>query len=237
MASRAEQKARTRHLLIDSWLQIIGSGTNFAAISLREVAKTAGVVPTSFYRHFDDMDELGLAAVDELGLDLRRLMRAPLDASQPVEGIVREWVAAYQDYVLKHADLVQFVNQARTGGTPSLREAIDHELAFFRTRLAGALAEAMPTLKAADRETVAEVILAVLVENTNALLALPTRSSARRAELEEGLERKLRVVLLGAAELAGSSGDRGASSGAGAAAGSQSKPVTRLKPTRRASAS
>lgn len=237
MASRAEQKARTRHLLIDSWLQIIGSGTNFAAISLREVAKTAGVVPTSFYRHFDDMDELGLAAVDELGLDLRRLMRAPLDASQPVEGIVRAWVAAYQDYVLKHTDLVQFVNQARTGGTPSLREAIDHELAFFRTRLAGALAEAMPSLKAADRETVAEVILAVLVENTNALLALPTRSSARRAELEEGLERKLRVVLLGAAELAGSSRDRGAPAGAGAAAGSQSKPVTRLKPRGRASAS
>jgi AcrR family transcriptional regulator len=225
MASRAEQKARTRHLLIDSWLQIIGGGTNFAAISLREVAKTAGVVPTSFYRHFDDMDELGL--------DLRRLMRAPLDASQPVEGIVREWVAAYQDYVLKHADLVQFVNQARTGGTPALREAIDHELAFFRTRLAGALAEAMPTLKAADRETVAEVVLAVLVENTNALLALPTRSSARRAELEEGLERKLRVVLLGAAELAGTSGRRGPS----AAAGPQSKPVTRLKPKGRASAS
>ena len=203
MASRAEQKARTRHLLIDSWLQIIGSGTNFAAISLREVAKTAGVVPTSFYRHFDDMDELGVAAVDELGLDLRRLMRGPFDAAQPLDEVLREWVAVYQDYVLKNTDLVQFVNQARTGGTPSLREAIDHELDFFRTRLAGALAEAMPGLPAGDRSTVAQLILAVLVENTTALLALPAKSAARRAELEEGLERKLQVVLLGAAQLGG----------------------------------
>jgi AcrR family transcriptional regulator len=230
MASRAEQKARTRHLLIDSWLQIIGGGTNFAAISLREVAKTAGVVPTSFYRHFDDMDELGLAAVDELGLDLRRLMRGSLDPAQPIEDVVREWVAVYQDYVRKHTDLVQFVNQARTGGTPALREAIDHELAFFRTRLAGALGETMPTLKSADRDTVAQVVLAVLVENTNALLALPARRSARRAELEEGLERKLRVVLLGAAQLAGGAAPPAATT-------APKTPVTRLKPKGRATAS
>ena len=53
---------------MDSALAIIGFGANFASISLREVAKTAGVVPTSFYRHFGDMEELGLAMVDELGL-------------------------------------------------------------------------------------------------------------------------------------------------------------------------
>ena len=70
MASRAEQKALTRSALIDSWLRIIGSGTNFASVSLRQVAKTAGVVPTSFYRHFGDTEDLGLAVVDQLGMDL-----------------------------------------------------------------------------------------------------------------------------------------------------------------------
>ena len=46
MATRAEKKARTRNALMDSVLHIVGVGANFASISLREVAKTAGVVPT-----------------------------------------------------------------------------------------------------------------------------------------------------------------------------------------------
>ncbi|QUJ07787.1 HTH-type transcriptional repressor FabR [Salmonella enterica subsp. enterica] len=41
---------------------------------MREVAREAGA-PTSFYRHFRDVDELGLTMVDESGLMLRQLMR------------------------------------------------------------------------------------------------------------------------------------------------------------------
>ncbi len=47
----------------------------FSNLSLREVAREAGIAPTSFYRHFSDMDELGLEMVDEAGLMLRQLMR------------------------------------------------------------------------------------------------------------------------------------------------------------------
>ncbi len=45
---------------------------SFASLSLREVAREAGIAPTSFYRHFRDVDELGLTMVDESGLMLRR---------------------------------------------------------------------------------------------------------------------------------------------------------------------
>ena len=48
---------------------------SFSNLSLREVAREAGIAPTSFYRHFSDMDELGLEMVDEAGLMLRQLMR------------------------------------------------------------------------------------------------------------------------------------------------------------------
>ena len=47
----------------------------FSNLSLREVSREAGIAPTSFYRHFKDMDELGLSMVDEAGLILRQLMR------------------------------------------------------------------------------------------------------------------------------------------------------------------
>ncbi len=56
---------------------------SFASLSLREVAREAGIAPTSFYRHFRDVDELGLTMVDESGLMLRQLMRrAPADSQR-----------------------------------------------------------------------------------------------------------------------------------------------------------
>ena len=199
MASRAEQKARTRNALIHSWLRLIGDGANFASVSLREVAKTAGVVPTSFYRHFGDMDELGLAVVDQLGSDLRRLGRLSQDPDTPVSASVQQGVAAFAEYVTENADLVRFVNQARTGGNSPLRKAIDNELEFFSARIASALGDVRPELDTAARDLVAELVIAVLLESTPAMLEA---DAEQLVEARSSLEQKIRVVLLGAAQLA-----------------------------------
>ncbi len=199
MASRAEQKARTRNALIHSWLRLIGDGANFASVSLREVAKTAGVVPTSFYRHFGDMDELGLAVVDQLGSDLRRLGRLSKDPDTSVSASVQQGVEAFAEYVTENADLVRFVNQARTGGNSPLRKAIDNELEFFSARIASALGDVRPELDTAARDVVAELVIAVLLESTPAMLEADAEQlSAARS----GLEQKIHIVLLGAAQLA-----------------------------------
>ena len=65
MSPRAEQKQQTRHALMDAARSLMDSGRGFGSLSLREVSRTAGIVPTGFYRHFQDMDELGLALVAE----------------------------------------------------------------------------------------------------------------------------------------------------------------------------
>jgi AcrR family transcriptional regulator len=202
MVTRAEQKALTRGALIESVLRIIGDGANFASISLREVTKSAGLVPASFYRHFDDMDELGLAVVDELGLDLRRLMRGTLDTDLPLEDVVSGLAYGYETYVHGASHLVQFVNQARTGGSPRVRAAIAHELDFFVSRVAGSLPDLVPGLRPADRQTVAELLLAVLLESTTELLAIPEDDEERLAELRQGLSDRLMVVMLGAQAMA-----------------------------------
>jgi AcrR family transcriptional regulator len=203
MASRAEQKARTRKALVGSVLRIVGDGANFASISLREVAKTAGVVPTSFYRHFEDMDELGLAVVDQLGLDIRRLLRGSFDPSVPRDELLERFVTGYQTYVLDNADLVRFANQARTGGTAPLNGAISHELEFVGTRLASGLSDVVPGLKPTDRDTVAALILAVLLEGVDDLLSLDPGDDARRTEFKERSVAQLSIVMLGADQRAG----------------------------------
>ena len=70
MSTRAEQKLRTRRALMDAALSQLSADRGFGSLSLREVAREAGIAPTSFYRHFSDLDELGLALVDEGGVAL-----------------------------------------------------------------------------------------------------------------------------------------------------------------------
>jgi len=183
---------------MDSALAIIGFGANFASISLREVAKTAGVVPTSFYRHFGDMEELGLAMVDELGLNLRRLMRGSFDAKEPLEDIVNHCVDAYFRYVLDNANLVQFVNQSRTGGTEGLQNAVRNELQFLSGRISTELSGYLPDTRSHDRDTVASLIVATLMENTTHLLALSSENSALQVELKQRTVDQINIILTGA---------------------------------------
>ena len=72
---RAQQKEKTRRALINAAFNQLTAEKSFSNLSLREVSREAGIAPTSFYRHFRDMDELGLTMVDEAGLTLRQLMR------------------------------------------------------------------------------------------------------------------------------------------------------------------
>src|SRR3546814_13233378 len=62
--SRQERKERTRRAILDAALDQL-SHTSFDSISLRQLVKAVGIVPTGFYRHFATLDELGLALVEE----------------------------------------------------------------------------------------------------------------------------------------------------------------------------
>ncbi len=62
--TRAQRKQRTREALLDAALSML-EDRPFASLSLREVSRAAGISPAAFYRHFQDMDELGFALVDE----------------------------------------------------------------------------------------------------------------------------------------------------------------------------
>lgn len=86
---RAQQKEKTRRALIDAAMNQLSAETGFSSLSLREVAREANIAPTSFYRHFRNMDELGLTLVDECGLTLRQLLRQARQRIEKGGSIIR----------------------------------------------------------------------------------------------------------------------------------------------------
>ncbi|WP_278256352.1 TetR family transcriptional regulator [Nocardioides convexus] len=74
--TRVERKERTRRAILDAALAL-SEETTLVALSLRQVAKEVGIVPTAFYRHFPSIEDLGLALVEESLDTLRALLREP----------------------------------------------------------------------------------------------------------------------------------------------------------------
>lgn len=50
--NREQKKRQTRQAFFNAVLDLCMSGQGYSSISLRQVTREVGVVPTAFYRHF-----------------------------------------------------------------------------------------------------------------------------------------------------------------------------------------
>jgi len=199
MLSREEKKQLTRKSLMDAALYLIGQGDNFSNISLREVAKNAGVVPTSFYRHFKDMEELGLNLVDDFGVMLRRLMRTVRQNETYANSMGRCSTEAFLSFVLEHPEHLSFICQSRTGGTPALRTAIRNELGFFANELAMDLRrmERLAKVDAPTLEATCKLFVTTYFDSAIDLLDMATSSPNFEQEYKEMMMQRLKVIWFG----------------------------------------
>ena len=137
MPTRAEQKQATRRAIIDAELKL-SAERGFSSLSLRSVAKEAEIAPTSFYRHFADMDELGLTLVDEVGMSLRQLVR---EARRRVDesgkgSVIRASIQTFLEFVERNENLFRLLLGEGSGSTPHFRRAIAKEIQRFTGDLA-----------------------------------------------------------------------------------------------------
>ncbi|WP_392551796.1 HTH-type transcriptional repressor FabR [Orbus wheelerorum] len=143
---RAIQKERTRRSLIDAAFNQLNAEQGFASLSLREVAREAGIAPTSFYRHFRDMDELGLAMVDESGLTLRQLMRQARKRIEKGGSVIQTSVTTFIEFIDNNSKVFFLLLRERAGTSAAFRSAIAREIQHFILELTDYLdnANSMP---------------------------------------------------------------------------------------------
>ncbi len=196
MATRPEKKAKTHRALIDAALDL-SAERGFSGLSLREVTRRAGTVPTAFYRHFRDMDDLGLALVDEVGLSLRQLMRQARRQAERNKSRVRASVETLIEFVRKNANLFRLLLGERSGSSPAFRKAIQEEMLRFIDELSVDLERAAQAAKRplTNPHLVSEAIVAVVFTVGAEALDLTTRN---RRELTERIIQEVRIILRGA---------------------------------------
>ena len=194
--SRRESKELTRKALLRAALKLL-SRRSFDAISLREVTREAGVSPTAFYRHFDDMDELGLVLVDESFGALREMLRDARVDPELYDDAIRGSIKVVVEHVDRHEAHLRFIARERYGGVGRLRRAIARELQLFADELALDLAR-FPLVgdwPADDRTMLADLITETMVSLAATLV--DSRPEDREAVVDRA-ERQLRLIAVGA---------------------------------------
>ena len=139
---RAQQKEKTRRQIIDAALGQLSAERSFSSLSLREVAKEAGLAPTSFYRHFSDMDELGLTLVDEAGLTLRQLMRQARQRIDKGGSVVKISVVTFMEFLENNGNIFRLLLRERSGTSSAFRAAVSREIRYFTLELCDYLQQA-----------------------------------------------------------------------------------------------
>jgi AcrR family transcriptional regulator len=182
---KKEEKERVRHALLRATLRLAATH-GYASLGLREAAREAGIAPTSFYRHFQDMGALGLALVTDLVEPLVRELvgvaqQAAASGQDALVAVVERSMAAVAD----DPELLRFVVAEYGGAFASFRAALRSQLSALTAALHVASPGAVPTFAA-------EAAVVLLLDGVGrALEADPTA----RGVIKEQLVHTMRKLL------------------------------------------
>jgi len=196
--TQAERRQQTRRALLDAALEQMDSRESFDALSLRSVARAAGVVPNAFYRHFASMDELGLVLIDESFRTLRAMLREAREGGPPPDHVIKRSVEILVRQVRDHRQHFAFIARARYTGNGVLRHMIRNEIRLFTSELATDLARfaVLRDWTTEDLQMIAGLLVNAMIATVEAILDVPTAAPHAEAEIERIAEKQLRLTML-----------------------------------------
>ncbi|MBM9592526.1 TetR family transcriptional regulator [Leptospira sp. 201903075] len=192
---RYAQKLRTHDNLLESALQLMGEEKGLGDLSLREVAGEAGIVPAAFYRHFKNMEELGLTLVDECGGRIQTIVGDARNKGA-YKSALQLTIGFFFDYVANNRSLFRFIARERTGGNRKIREKIRESMKAIATELAKDMR--MPKMiPAEDIQFGSELIVSICFLMASDFLDLASDAHSEMRKLKLQTIKQVRLVFIG----------------------------------------
>lgn len=195
---RAIGRKPTREGLIEGAFRLLDGDKSLDGLSQRELTREVGIVPTAFYRHFKDMDELALELVADAFREVREILEQVQGLSQPDDKRIRSLLKALVKQITEKRLRFRFIVSERHGGLAAVRLEIRRELQLLQSDLATDLAR-FPVLNqwpTRDLHMLASLIFNAMAAVVEEMLDQPKRDGGRQKELLELAERQLRLILL-----------------------------------------
>ncbi|KAB0627331.1 HTH-type transcriptional repressor FabR [Acinetobacter gandensis] len=190
----------TKEELFQAALNLIGPQKSISSLSLREVAREAGIAPNSFYRHFKDTDELAIELIDRAGGVLRQILHeARLKASRQ-SSIIRSSVEVFIEQLDADEGNLSLLLREGYTGSHSYKNAVERQLNYFQQELKEDLIvlERLNQSKLAHPDIVAMGITQIVFNMGAKVIDMPVEE---RKQVAEQTMIMIRMLLEGARHL------------------------------------
>ena len=190
----------TKEELFQAALNLIGPQKSISSLSLREVAREAGIAPNSFYRHFKDIDELAIELIDRAGIVLRQILHeARLKASRQ-NSIIRSSVEVFIAQLDADEGNLSLLLREGYTGSKSYKQAVERQLNYFQQELQDDLIrlERLNNKKLFHPDIAAKAITQLVFNMGANVIDMPAED---RKEIAEQTMIMIRMILEGARHL------------------------------------
>ncbi len=203
MAENARSRSSiTREDLLHAALGLLGPSRSVSTLTLREVARAAGIAPNSFYRHFRDVDELAVALIDEAGGTLRQVIGEARRRAATDRSVVSSSVDVFMRQLQAEQKWLHVLLREGSVGSPAFREAVELQLTYFENELQEDLVRIAGSRgQSVYRPELLARAITRLVFTMGALAA--DRPESEHAVIAEEIALMLRMLIIGNQVMAG----------------------------------
>lgn len=203
MPHKDEKMAPGKRLLLDAAAKLVANNSSPSMVSLRELAREAGLNHNTFYRHFSNFEELLQTLVDTFGQELREgLAQARLTApsTDAISHHAMNWLL---DFALNHQSVFLVAIRERYGTGGPLQQSMykmmlhleDDMLVHLQAR------HALPPLP----ETDLRLALRLIMDNAFHLCMLHIQDPRNKAKHLDQAKAVFDTVVMGTLMRVGSS--------------------------------
>lgn len=202
-STRGRKVSISRDDIMAAALKLIGPHRSVSTLSLREVAREAGVAPNSFYRHFRDMDELAIALIDQAGRSLRQIIGEARHRATTERSVVRTSIEAFMEQLAADDQLLHILLREGSAGSEAFKQAVERELMFFEEELCVDLVRLAAHNKTGlyDPALTAKAITRLVFAIGATAMDMPRE---KHAEITEQLALMVRMIIVGTQTMAAS---------------------------------
>lgn len=187
--------------LIQAAMALIGPTRSMATLSLREVTRQAGIAPNSFYRHFRDVDALGIALIAQAGSSLRLVFSEARQRISDGSSVVRTSLNVFFEQLNAKERYLELLLCEGRVGSAGYQAAVDTQLQYFEQELTGDLIrlEARNAQKLHEPTVVAKAITRLVFSMGAQAVG---KGPAQQQELLEQTATMVYMILAGARVMA-----------------------------------
>ena len=121
---KSQQRLKTHRALMVAAIKLMSDDRSFSSISLREVTREAGVVPATFYRHFNEMEDLAVELVEYCFRPMENLVAGVRARRLTARQLVYESIGTFIRFARRHRRYFLFLTKERLGGKAKVRGRI-----------------------------------------------------------------------------------------------------------------